>query len=189
MGSIRAALLRYFGDVRRSRSIPAFASRSAAHGARAFSSHRLHRSSPNKGATTRLDALDRNATRYVAFLSLPCFSANRSVTSANRDRLVRDTWRSCPARVMSVFRYRGHFRRWRGLFAGHRSSRLHGALAVLRGDPQPVARLVLDPTIGAIGAAIANGIAQSVAVGWARASALRIKLPARFLKGSQHPRR
>jgi O-antigen/teichoic acid export membrane protein len=52
-----------------------------------------------------------------------------------------------------------------------------------------VLNLLLDwfliPPYGAIGAAIANGIAQSVAVGgvWAKGTAaLRIKLPTRFLR-------
>ena len=137
---------------------------------------------------TRLDALIRNATRYVALLALPMFLGLAALSHP----LIGTVYGSRYMAVVPVLSIMSVLSIPRA-FQTHSESLLQATEAqgfmVRWLFCAAVLNLLLDwfliPPYGAIGAAIANGIAQSVAVGgvWAKGTAaLRIKLPTRFLR-------
>jgi len=137
---------------------------------------------------SRLDVLIRNATRYVALLALPMFLGLAAVSRPLIGTVYGPRYMAVVP-VLSIL----------SVFSISRAFQTHSESLLQATETQgfmvrwllfsAVLNLLLDwlfiPTYGAIGAAIANGIAQSVAVAgvWAKGtSSLRVTLPTRFLK-------
>lgn len=137
---------------------------------------------------TRLDALIQNATRYVALVALPMFLGLAAIAYP----LIGTVYGSRYMAVVPVLIIMS-------MFSVARAFQTYSESLLQATETQgfmvrwllftAVLNLTLDwlliPRYGAIGAAFANGIAQTVGVGgvWAKgAHALRLSLPTRFLR-------
>jgi len=137
----------------------------------------------------RLESLMQNATRYVALIAFPMFLGMAAIT----EPLIRLVYGQRYLAVIPVL--------WvLSIFAIPRSFQSHSESLLQATETQgfmvrwlavsAVVNLSLDflliPRYGALGAGIANGLAQTFAVGgvWVKAtSVLQMRLPWRFLRG------
>lgn len=137
---------------------------------------------------TRLDALIRNATRYVALLALPMFLGLAAVAYPLIGTIYGPRYMAVVPvlAIMSLFSIARAFQTYSESLLQATETQGFMVQWLLW---SAVLNLTLDwlliPRYGAIGAAFANGIAQTVAVGgvWAKgAYALQVAAPTRFLR-------
>jgi len=137
---------------------------------------------------TRLEGLIRNATRYVALLSIPMFLGLAAISYP----LIAVVYGAKYLAVVPVLSILSVFSMSRA-FQTHSDSLLQATetqgFMVRWLSLSACVNLLLDwlliPHYGAVGAAVANGISQTIAVGgvWIKGTrALRVKLPVRFLR-------